>query len=76
MSTSIEIHGFKIHGNDVSHGLKYLEGLREVELREMLNDAKRDYNQDFHFKAYIPGKGEKHYVLIHQNDGTYELRPK
>ena len=63
------------HNDDVSHGLRYLAGLPEEDRNEMFQHAQgaRDHNN--HFQARIDGR-DLRYVLIHNNDGTYTLRPK
>ena len=76
MSTSLEIHGFKVYGSDVNHGFDYLKNLRPVEAKEMFDHARKSIDQDHHFEAHIPGKGNTHYVLIHKSDGAYELKYK
>lgn len=74
MSTPIDIHGFKVYGTDVNHGLDYLKSLRPKEAGDMFRDAKSSVNQDHHFEARLGGVNQ-HYVLIHRDDG-YELKYK
>lgn len=76
MSTPVEVHGFKVYGSGVNHGIDYLKNLRPKEAKEMFDNARNSRDKDHHFEAHIAGSGNVHYVLIHRSDGTYDLKYK
>jgi hypothetical protein len=84
MQKTIDIHGMKVkvdgESDSAQYGAHYLGNLQSDEAKAFFDEAKRDHNNGLaHFE--VPHTGENaalthHFTLVHNNDGTYNLRKR